>query len=142
MIKLKTLKTFEMQLAEINKIEIKPITNQSEFQEANKIIDLLIDANLIEDKKVRKRSLDILEAVSILANEYEKKHFPIPKPNPIEAIKERMEQLSLSQKDVAVYFGGENRVSEVLSGKRRLTLNMIRSLNKNLNISTDVLIGV
>jgi len=142
MIKLKTLKTFEMQLAEINKIEIKPITNQSEFQEANKIIDLLIDADLIEDKKVRKRSLDILEAVSILANEYEKKHFPIPKPNPIEAIKERMEQLSLSQKDVAVYFGGENRVSEVLSGKRRLTLNMIRSLNKNLNISTDVLIGV
>ena len=142
MIKLKTLKTFEMQLAEINKIAIKPITNQSEFKEANKIIDLLIDANLIEDKKVRKRSLDILEAVSILANEYEKKHFPIPKPNPIEAIKERMEQLSLSQKDVAVYFGGENRVSEVLSGKRRLTLNMIRSLNKNLNISTDVLIGV
>ena len=142
MIKLKTLKTFEMQLAEINKIQIKPITNQSEFKEANKIIDLLIDANLIEDKKVRKRSLDILEAVSILANEYEKKHFPIPKPNPIEAIKERMEQLSLSQKDVAVYFGGENRVSEVLSGKRRLTLNMIRSLNKNLDISTDVLIGV
>ena len=142
MIKLKTLKTFEMQLAEINKIQIKPITNQSEFKEANKIIDLLIDANLIEDKKVRKRSLDILEAVSILANEYEKKHFPIPKPNPIEAIKERMEQLSLSQKDVAVYFGGENRVSEVLSGKRRLTLNMIRSLSKNLNISTDVLIGV
>ena len=131
-----------MQLVEINKIEIKPITNQSEFKEANKIIDLLIDANLIEDKKVRKRSLDILEAVSILANEYEKKHFPIPKPNPIEAIKERMEQLSLSQKDVAVYFGGENRVSEVLSGKRRLTLNMIRSLNKNLNISTDILIGV
>lgn len=142
MIKLKTLKTFEMQLAEINKIQIKPITNQSEFKEANKIIDLLIDANLIEDKKSKERSLDILEAVSILANEYEKKHFPIPKPNPIEAIKERMEQLSLSQKDVAVYFGGENRVSEVLSGKRRLTLNMIRSLNKNLNISTDVLIGV
>jgi len=131
-----------MQLAEIEKIEIKPITNQYEFKEANKIIDLLIDADLIADKILRKKSLDILEAVSILANEYEKKHFSIPKPNPIEAIKERMEQLSLSQKDVAVYFGGENRVSEVLSGKRRLTLNMIRSLNKNLNISTDVLIGV
>ncbi len=131
-----------MQLVEINKIEIKPITNQSEFKQANKIIDLLIDADLIADNILRKKSLDILEAVSILANEYEKKHFPIPKPNPIEAIKERMEQLSLSQKDVAIYFGGENRVSEVLSGKRRLTLNMIRSLNKNLNISTDILIGV
>ena len=131
-----------MQFSEVNKIEIKPITNQVEFDEANKIIDLLIDADLIEDKKVRKKSLDILEAVSILASEYEKKHYPIPKPNPIEAIKERMDQMSLSQKDVAVYFGGENRVSEVLSGKRRLTLNMIRSLNKHLNISTDVLIGV
>lgn len=55
MIKLKTLKTFEMQLAEINKIQIKPITNQSEFKEANKIIDLLIDANLIEDKKSKEK---------------------------------------------------------------------------------------
>lgn len=54
MIKLKTLKTFEMQLAEINKIQIKPITNQSEFKEANKIIDLLIDADLIEDKSKEK----------------------------------------------------------------------------------------
>lgn len=124
------------------KIEIKPITNEAEFIEAGKIIDTLIDADLIEDANERKRALDILEAVSILANEYEKKHYPIPKPNPIEAIKERMEQLNLSQKDVAAYFGGENRVSEILTGKRKLTIRMIKELHKHLNISTDILLDI
>lgn len=127
---------------QLSKIEIKPITNETEFIEAGKIIDALIDADLIEDVNERKRALDILEAVSILANEYEKKHYPIPKPNPIEAIKERMEQLNLSQKDVAAYFGGENRVSEILTGKRKLTIRMIKELHKHLNISTDILLDI
>jgi HTH-type transcriptional regulator / antitoxin HigA len=127
---------------QLSKIEIKPITNEAEFIEAGKIIDILIDADLIEDANERKRALDILEAVSILANEYEKKHYPIPKPNPIEAIKERMEQLNLSQKDVAAYFGGENRVSEILTGKRKLTIRMIKELHKHLNISTDILLDI
>jgi HTH-type transcriptional regulator / antitoxin HigA len=127
---------------QLSKIEIKPITNEVEFIEAGKIIDILIDADLIEDAHERKRALDILEAVSILANEYEKKHYPIPKPNPIEAIKERMEQLNLSQKDVAAYFGGENRVSEILTGKRKLTIRMIKELHKHLNISTDILLDI
>ena len=127
---------------QLSKIEIKPITNEAEFIEAGKIIDALIDADLIEDVNDRKRALDILEAVSILANEYEKKHYPIPKPNPIEAIKERMEQLNLSQKDVAAYFGGENRVSEILTGKRKLTIRMIKELHKHLNISTDILLDI
>lgn len=126
----------------LNDIRIQPITNESEFIEAGKIIDFLIDADLIEDPIERKRALDILEAVSILAVEYEKKHYPIPKPNPIEAIKERMEQLNLSQKDVASYFGGENRVSEILTGKRQLTVNMIRALNKYLNIPANTLLGI
>ena len=98
-------------------------------------------ADTIADPVERGRALAILEAVSILASEYEKKHFPIPKPDPIAAIKERMEQLSLSQKDVAPYFGGENRVSEVLRGKRQLTVQMIRSLSRALNISADTLLG-
>ena len=123
-------------------IKIRPITNETELDEAGKIIDLLIDADLIEDPIERKRALDILEAVSILAVEYEKKHYPIPKPNPIEAIKERMEQLNLSQKDVAQYFGGENRVSEILSGKRQLTVNMIKALNKYLHIPANTLLGI
>ena len=126
----------------LSNIQIQPITNELEFEEAGKIIDSLIDADLIDDPLERKRALDILEAITILAYEYEKKHYPIPKPNPIEAIKERMEQLNLSQKDVASYFGGENRVSEILTGKRKLTIRMIKELNKHLNISTDILLGI
>ena len=126
----------------ISSIQIKPITNEAEFEEASKIIDFLIDADMIEDTIERKKALDILEAVTILAIEYEKKHYPISKPDPIEAIKQSMEQLNLSQKDVATYFGGENRVSEILSGKRKLTIRMIKELHKHLHISTDVLLGV
>ena len=126
----------------LSNIQIKPITNAAEFDAAAKIIDALIDADLIPDPIERRKALDILEAISILATEYEKKHFPISKPDPIDAIKERMIQLNLSQKDVASYFGGENRVSEVLSGKRSLTIRMIRELNKHLHISADTLLGI
>lgn len=125
----------------IAEIKIKPITNEQEFEEASQIIDTLIDADLIQDPIERKAALDILEAITILAYEYEKKHYSIPKPDPIEAIKERMEQLNLTQKDVAPYFGGENRVSEVLRGKRDLTVKMIKAISKNLRISTDTLLG-
>jgi HTH-type transcriptional regulator/antitoxin HigA len=121
-------------------IVIKPITNESDFQEAGKIIDALLDADLIENPTNRKRALDILEAITVLAIDYEKRHYPIPKPDPIEAIKERMEQLHLTRKDVAPYFGGENRVSEVLNKKRNLTIKMIRELSKNLGIPADTLL--
>jgi HTH-type transcriptional regulator/antitoxin HigA len=121
-------------------IVIKPITNESDFQEAGKIIDALLDADLIENPTKRKRALDILEAITVLAIDYEKRHYPIPKPDPIEAIKERMEQLHLTRKDVAPYFGGENRVSEVLNKKRNLTIKMIRELSKNLGIPADTLL--
>ncbi len=126
---------------DISKIQIKPITNQKEFDEANEIIDALIDADLIADPVERQKALAVLDAVATLAHPYEKKHFSIPKPDPIDAIKERMEQLNLTQKDVAPYFGGENRVSEVLKRKRALTVNMIKALSKNLNISANTLLG-
>ena len=83
----------------------------------------------------------ILEAITILASEYEKKHYPIPSPDPIEVIKYRMEELKLSQKDIAPYFGGANRVSEVMNKKRNLSLKMIKALHKNLGISADSLIA-
>ncbi|MCF2491288.1 type II toxin-antitoxin system HigA family antitoxin [Dyadobacter sp. CY347] len=125
----------------LDDIRIKPITNEADFEEAGKIIDSLIDADLIADPLERKRALDTLEAITVLAIDYEKRHFPIPKPDPIEAIKERMEQLHLSRKDVAPYFGGENRVSEVLNKKRNLTIKMIRELSKNLGIPADTLLA-
>jgi HTH-type transcriptional regulator / antitoxin HigA len=125
-----------------NTMMVKPITNKKEFEEASLLIDSLVDADLIRNKTERQKALAVLEAVTILASEYEKKHFPIPNPDPIEAIKERMHQLNLTQKDVASYFGGHNRVSEVLNRKRNLTLNMIKSLHQNLKIPANILLSV
>jgi len=118
------------------KIQIKPITNDKEFAEANELIELLLECP--EGSEEEK----ILEAVTILASEYEKKNYSLPKPNPIEAIRYRMAELQLSQKDVAKYFGGENRVSEVLNGKRQLSLKMIKNLHQNLGISANSLISM
>ncbi len=129
-----------MKMINIDNIVIRPITNQKEFDDANIIIEQLVDADLIQDKKERARALAVLEAVTILACEYEKKHFPLPEPDPIEAIKERMQQLHLSQKDVAKFFGGDNRASEVLNRKRNLTLKMIKALYTNLNIPAGTLL--
>lgn len=125
----------------LDEITIKPITSQADFEEAGKVINALMDADLLENEAERRRALDILEAITVLAVDYEKKHYPIPKPDPIEAIKERMEQLHLSRKDVAPYFGGENRVSEVLNKKRNLTIKMIREISKNLGIPADTLLA-
>lgn len=125
----------------LDEIEIKPITNQADFERASALIDALIDADLIEDEATRNRALDILEAITILAIDYEKKHFPIEKLDPIESIKQRIEMLNLSQKEVAKYFGGENRVSEVLNRKRPLTLKMVKNLYHGLGIPAEVLLA-
>lgn len=126
---------------DLNKIVIKPITNEQDFQHAGELIDLLIDADMLEDKQERQQALEILDAITTLAVEYEKKQYPIPTPNPIEAIRQRMEMLNLSQKDVADFFGGSNRVSEVLNMKRPLTLNMAKKLHRGLGIPAEVLLA-
>lgn len=81
-----------------------------------------------------------LELLAKLVEDYEKTRFPFRKPDPVEAILFRMEQQELRQKDLADLLGGKNRVSEVLSRKRPLTLQMIRALNKKLLISPELLI--
>jgi HTH-type transcriptional regulator/antitoxin HigA len=81
-----------------------------------------------------------LELLAKLVEDYEKVHFPIAKPDPVEAIKFRMEQQGLRQKDLADLLGGKNRASEVLSRKRPLTLQMIRALNRRLQIPTELLV--
>src|SRR5512137_2906620 len=84
---------------------------------------------------------DELEVLSALIKIYEDAHYPISYPDPIEAIKFRMEQQGLKQSDLVPYFGTKSRVSEVLSKKRSLTLSMIRSLHANLHIPADVLLN-
>lgn len=133
------MKTLTLRLDDI---VIKPITTQAQFEETSQFIEHLIDADLLEDSLERKQALDILEALTVLAIDYEKKHYAIPKPDPIKAIKQRMEHLNLSQRDVAAYFGGENRVSEVLNRRRNLTLKMIRELHQHLGIPTDTLLAL
>ena len=133
------MKTLALRLDDI---VIQPITNPEQFEKTGQLIDQLIDADLLGDAQERKRALDILEALTVLAIDYEKKHYAIPKPDPIEAIKQRMEQLHLSQRDVAAYFGGENRVSEVLNGRRSLTLKMIKALHQHLGIPAETLLAI
>lgn len=86
------------------------------------------------------RAYDDLELLSVLIEKYEDEHYPIDPPNPVEAIKFRMEQANLTQKDLIPYIGSRSKVSEVLSGKRELTLAMIRSLNEHLGIPLESLI--
>lgn len=81
-----------------------------------------------------------LELLSLLIEKYEQKNYPINPPNYIEAIRFRMKQMNLKQKEIAPLFGGETRVSEVLNGKRPLTLKMIILLNKYLGIPLESLV--
>ena len=83
---------------------------------------------------------DELEVLALLIENYEDEHYPIDTPDPIEAIKFRMDQMGLKQKDLAEMIGYKSRVSEILNRKRKLTLNMIRKLSSALKIPTEVLI--
>ncbi len=84
---------------------------------------------------------DKLDVLLILVDDYEKIHYPILPPDPIEAIKFRMEQMNLTRKDIEPYIGGRGRVSEILNRQRGLSLNMIRSLHLNLSIPLENLIN-
>lgn len=116
-------------------MNIKPIHTKKDLTIALSRIDELIDA------KHGTSEYDELEILSILVEVYEEKHSPIPSPDPIEAIKFRMDQMGLKQADIAKYLGGKSRASEVLSRKRPLSLRMIRNLHKNLCIPSDTLLG-
>jgi len=117
-------------------MNVKPIRTQKDLREALARIDEIIDA------KYGTPEYDELEVLSTLVEAFEEKHYPVPPPDPVEAIKFRMEQLGLKQADIAPLFGGKNRASEVLSRKRPLNLRMIRNLHSNLRIPSDSLIGL
>ena len=119
-----------------SEIKIKPIRTKRDYETALKSVERLWDS------PTGSLEADNLEVLSILVDEYEQKYFPIEAPDPIEAIKYRMEQLHLTQKDVSKYFGGENRVSEVLNRKRPLTLKMIKALYQNLHIPAETLLAL
>ena len=115
-------------------MKILPIRNEKDYQKALDRLEEIFDAKKGTEKG------DELEILSILIDRYENENFPIGLPDPIEAIKFRMEQMGMKQKDLAEVVGYKSRVSEILNKKRKLTLDMIRKLNTTLNIPTEVLI--
>lgn len=116
---------------------LKPIKTKKEYETALQHIYGLMQKDLKEGSKFS----DELEVLSILVEAYEKKHFPIPPPHPLEAIKFRLEQLGLSEKELSTLLGGRSRKSEILSGRRKLSLAMIRELHDKLNIPAETLIA-
>ncbi|MDY3130708.1 MAG: DNA-binding protein [Treponema sp.] len=114
--------------------EIKLIKTEEDYKEALKLADELFDA------KPDTPEGDKLELIVTLIEIYEKEHFPIDNPSPLEAIKFRMDQMGLLPKDLVPFIGSKSKVSEILSGKRTLSLNMIRQLASGLNIPVEVLI--
>ncbi|MBI3118117.1 MAG: DNA-binding protein [Candidatus Hydrogenedentes bacterium] len=115
-------------------MRFKLIKTKAEYKAAMKRIDEIFEA------KPGTGEADELELLLTLVDLYEEKHFPIDLPTPVEAIRFRMEQQGLKAKDLAPYIGSASKVSEVLAGKRPLSLTMIRSLVNGLGIPAEVLL--
>ena len=116
-------------------MEIAPIRTENDYEKALERLEVIFDAapNSIED--------DEAEILSMLIDNYENQYFPIDAPDPIEAIKIRMEEMNIKQKDLVGIIGGKSSVSEVLNRKKKLTVDMIRELEKVLNASASVLVS-
>jgi HTH-type transcriptional regulator/antitoxin HigA len=119
-------------------MKAKILKTEQEYNEACERIYTLIHAS---ENPVEPGSPDgeEMELLSLLVEKYEQEHFPVEAPNAIDAIKFRLEQMNLKQTDIAPLFGGKTRVSEVLNGKRPLTLKMITLLNHYLGIPLESL---
>jgi HTH-type transcriptional regulator/antitoxin HigA len=115
-------------------MNIKPIKCEADYDVALARVDELMDAELDT------RQGDELDILVTLIEKYEAQHYEIDAPNPIEAIRFRMDQNGLKDKDLIPYIGQSGRVSEVLGFKRKLTLSMIRKLHSELKIPTESLI--
>jgi HTH-type transcriptional regulator/antitoxin HigA len=115
-------------------MEIKLIKSEADYRNALKRLEIIFDAPIdTEDGNEA-------EILSMLIENYENKYYPIEAPDPIEAIKIRMEEMNLKQKDLVGILGGKSAVSEVLNRKKKLTVDMIRELERMLHISASILI--
>lgn len=114
---------------------IVPIKSQREYERALRRIEALMDAT------PGTKAGDELDVLTTLVEAYEAKHYAICPSDPIEAIKFRMDQLGMTRKDLEILLGGRGRVSEILTRKRTLSLEMIRRLHRTLHIPLESLIG-
>ena len=115
-------------------MEIKLIKSEADYRNALKRLEIIFDAPIDTEEG------NEAEILSMLIENYENKHYPIEAPDPIEAIKIRMEEMNLKQKDLVGILGGKSAVSEVLNRKKKLTVDMIRELERMLHISASILI--
>ncbi|MEZ4768708.1 MAG: hypothetical protein R2844_09820 [Caldilineales bacterium] len=115
-------------------MEAKIIKTEREYDKALAYVDSLMDAEPGSPEEQE------LELFSLLIEVYEREHFPIDAPDPVEAILFRMEQEGLTRKDMTAYLGSPSKVSEVLNYKRPLSLSMIRALHKGLGIPAEILV--
>ena len=116
-------------------MDIKPVRTSKDHRAA------LAEVERLWEAKSGTPEHDRLDVLVTLIEAYEAKHHPIPPPDPVEAILFRMDQLGLDRKDLETLIGSRARVSEVLSGRRRLSLGMIRRLHGRLGIPAEILIG-
>jgi HTH-type transcriptional regulator / antitoxin HigA len=116
-------------------MEIKPIKTEKDYEKALERLELIFDA------APNSKDGDEAEILSLLIENFENKNYPIDSPDPIEAIKIRMEEMNLKQKDLIGVIGGKSRVSEILNKKKKLTVDMIRELEQILHISASVLVN-
>jgi len=115
-------------------MDIKVIKTEEQYEKALKRLEEIFHA------PVDSIEGDEADLLSILIEKYENEHYPIDAPDPIEAIKFRMEQMNMTKKELAEIIGYKSRVSEIFSGKRKLNLNMIRKLHEKMNIPYESLI--
>jgi HTH-type transcriptional regulator/antitoxin HigA len=116
-------------------MDIKPIKTKMDYENAITRLEQIFDA------PVNSTEGDEAEILSLLIEHYENQHYSIDAPDPVEAIKIRMEEMNLKQKDLIGVIGGKSRVSEILNKKKRLTLEMIRNLTTKLNLSASILVS-
>jgi len=114
--------------------EVKPIRSRRDYEAALKEVERLWGA------KAKTRDGDRLDVLATLIDAYEEEHYPMDPPDPIEAIKFRMEQQELTRRDLEELIGTRTRIAEILNRKRGLSIGMIRRLHERLGISAEVLI--
>src|SRR5690625_4906047 len=124
-----TTKLMQRQYKRTLTMQIQPIHTEEDYQKTLARIEEIYDA------RPSTKEGDELEILGILADEYEQKYFPIEGPKPVDAIKFRMDQFDMEQKDLAKLLGSKSRASEILSGKRSLSLRQIDRKSTRLNSS-------
>jgi len=115
-------------------MNIKPIKTKKDYEKALKRLEIIFDSS------PKSKEGDEAEILSLLIENYENQHYSIEAPDPIEAIKIRMEEMNIKQKDLVGVIGGKSRVSEVLNKKKRLTVDMIRKFEEILHLSASILV--